>query len=333
MAINTFSGGNPINSLQAAGKNAVINGGMDIWQRGTSITTGNYIYTADRWQTWNNTVYTVSRQVTGDTTNLPNIQYCLRFQRNSGSTSTTPTYLSQTMESANSIPYAGRAITFSFYARKGANYSEASSTLPFQLRQGTGTDQNVIAGFTGVSDVINSSATLTTTWQRFSYTATVSSSATELGFFFYMTGVGTAGANDYFEITGVQLELGTTATTFSRAGGTIANELAACQRYYSQSYDNGTAAGTATTTGAMQIIVPSAGTGSYYIPVRFPVQMRVAPTVTAYDNLGASGKVFKEAAGKTAVISNNAINGCAIGTEDATNARQLLFSWTASAEL
>jgi hypothetical protein len=245
----------------SAGKNAVINGGMDIWQRGTSITTGNYVYTADRWQTWNNTVYTVSRQATGDTTNLPNIQYNLRFQRNSGSTSTTPTYLAQTLETANSIPYAGKAITFSFYARKGANYSGASSTIPFQVRQGTGTDQNVIAGMTGVSDVINSSATLTTTWQRFTYTATVSSSATQLGFFFNMTGVGTAGAADYFDITGVQLELGSTATTFARTGSTLGGELSLCQRYYQRYTSDGgpygmMATGKGFNVNTIQVIIP-----------------------------------------------------------------------------
>jgi len=294
----------------SAGKNAVINGGMDIWQRGTSITTGNYVYTADRWQTWNNTVYTVSRQATGDTTNLPNIQYNLRFQRNSGSTSTTPTYLAQTLETSNSIPYAGKAITFSFYARKGANYSGASSTIPFQVRQGTGTDQNVIAGMTGVSDVINSSATLTTTWQRFTYTATVSSSATQLGFFFIMTGVGTAGANDYFDITGVQLELGSTATTFARTGSTYGGELSLCQRYYYQHID-------ANDKPVMQGGYFTANTIIGIIPL--PVTMRTSPTINATNGTNYWVSYFNASADTFDTIVFGIVNGNAVNVEGSGN--------------
>ena len=35
-----------------AGKNAVINGGFDVWQRGTSFTNPGSAYTVDRWQAY-----------------------------------------------------------------------------------------------------------------------------------------------------------------------------------------------------------------------------------------------------------------------------------------
>jgi hypothetical protein len=245
MAINSFSNGNFINSLLAAGKNAIINGGMDIWQRGTSIAyAGGNQYTADRWCFGSGSVgKTISRQVTGDTTNLPFLQYCMRVQRDSGVTSTLQIKMNQSFETVNSIRFAGQIVTVSYYARAGANYSSASNLLTLDLKSGTGTDQNVDATYTGAATVATSSATLTTTWQRFTATGTVSASATEIALIFNYTPTGTAGAADYFEVTGVQLELGTTATTFSRAGGTIQGELAACQRYYFR--QTGVAAGSA----------------------------------------------------------------------------------------
>jgi hypothetical protein len=214
-----------------AGKNAVINGGFDIWQRGTSFTAASS-YTADRWYAGSSTARTLSRQVTNDTTNLPFIQYCARMQRNSGSTSTTIQDFGSPVETNNVVPYAGKAITFSYYARAGANYSAASSLLTVSLYTGTGTDQNAFAGYTGVAQPISTTSVLTTTWQRFQHTITLGSTVTEFMPYFAYTPVGTAGANDYFEVTGVQVEVGSIATQFSRAGATIQGELAACQRYY-----------------------------------------------------------------------------------------------------
>jgi hypothetical protein len=253
----------------AAGRNFVINGGMDIWQRGTSISlaaSAPATYLSDRWcaTTGANQATTVSRQVTGDTTNLPFVQYALRYQRNSGQTGTTGNYLSSSLESFNSIPLAGKTVTYSFYARKGANYSPTSSALDFGLYSGTGTDQNFQGTYTGIAAVATSTATLTTTWQRFSVTGTVASTATELAASFLYTPTGTAGAADYYEVTGVQLEVGSVATQFSRAGATIQGELAACQRYYYRMTGAGTLGFAASTTIADAI---------------FPTPpMRVAPT-------------------------------------------------------
>ena len=246
--INSTNG--TINLLQtstlsrSAGKNLVINGGMDVWQRGTSFALAANVptYTADRWyNARSSTGQTVSRQITNDTTNLPNIQYCARVQRDSGNTSTTEVRLAQAFETVNSIPVAGQVVTLSFYARRGANYSAASNFLGSQIIIGTGTDQNPLTGgYTGQSLLSSATPTLTTTWQRFTQTATIPATATEITTLFTFTPVGTAGAADFFEITGVQLELGSYATTFSRTGGTIQGELAACQRYYYRQTGNST---------------------------------------------------------------------------------------------
>ncbi|NDB08575.1 MAG: hypothetical protein EBX97_07940 [Actinobacteria bacterium] len=104
--------------------NPVINGAFDIWQRGTSFanSASALAYTADRWyQARNATGMTISRQVTNDTTNLPFIQYCSRVARDSGNTSTEVIRIVQSLETVNSIPFLGKTVTLSFYARKGAD--------------------------------------------------------------------------------------------------------------------------------------------------------------------------------------------------------------------
>jgi hypothetical protein len=260
----------------SAGKNGVINGGMDCWARGTSISisASSNKYTADRWlcDANANQALTVSRQATSDTTNLPSIQYCLRVQRNSGQTGTGNISPGTPFETVNTIPYAGKTVVFSFYARKGADYSAASSALGFYIYTGTGTDQNPYSGFTGGAQVMNSTATLTTTWQRFTASVTLASSVTQICPFFTFTPTGTAGTNDYFEVTGVQLELGSTATTFSRNASTYQGELAACQRYYE--FTGGKVSG-------YPIIGGYAAAGfTSYIPLAFKVSKRISPTVT-----------------------------------------------------
>ena len=283
MAINSFSNGNFINSLQAAGKNAIINGSMDTAQRGTSfpITLNTTTYTLDRWCARRGANgETITQQNTSDNTNLPFLKKCLRIQRNISDTSTTLMSISQSLETVNSTPFAGRTITVSFYARRGANYSATSNVLNCDIYTGTGTDENVSLGYTGSAQTGQVVATLTTTWQRFSGSVTIPSTATEIGLYFNYTPTGTAGADDYFEITGVQLELGTTATTFSRAGGTIQGELAACQRYYFRN--------TGGTSGGYSTVVPfgyvtSATNFQGWITV--PATMRTQPTSADFSTL------------------------------------------------
>ena len=89
--------------------------------------------------------------------------------------------------------------------------------------------------------------------------------------------VGTNAATWY--ITGIQLELGSVATPFSRAGGTIQGELAACQRYY-----------TRTISGGAYALISNAGFGvsstQAQVLVQFPITMRTVPS-TSLDYGGA----------------------------------------------
>jgi hypothetical protein len=167
--------------------NAIINGSMDIWQRGTTFTTTSGVaYTADRWSSWTVSAggsVTTSRQTVSDTTNLPTIQYCTKFQRVAGNTNTGILNYFYTAESADSYRFAGQTVTLSFYAKKGANYSAASSILVSNVTTGTGTDQRMY-DFTGKVEQTQNN-TLTTTWQRFTHTVTIASSVTEIATAFY----------------------------------------------------------------------------------------------------------------------------------------------------
>jgi hypothetical protein len=298
-----------------AGKNAIINGALQIWQRGTSIAnTASTLYTADRWVTVGTpAAFTISRQATGDTTNLPSIQYCARIQRNSGQTNTTNFDLVQGLETSNSIPFAGKTVTLSFYARAGANYSPTSSILAAALYSGTGTDQSPTAAFTGQAAVINQNATLTTTWQRFTYTASVASTATQLKTIFTMAPTGTAGAADYFEVTGVQVEAGSVATPFQTSSGSIGGELVLCQRYAFNPLFGETSLFKPVAVGY------SISTTSSRIGLTMPVTMRISPslTVTAGDfsigySSGANG-LLTNLTVETSSPSNTLLTGTTSG--------------------
>jgi len=304
-----YTAGNPI-------ANPVINSCFDIWQRGTSITpTGATIYTADRWTAYNANI-TVSRQTTSDTTNLPNIQYCARIKRTTGDTGTGQIYFINPFETINSIPYVGKTVTFSFYARAGANYSPTSSILNYRLTSGTGTDQNPLNGYTGGADVISANATLTTTWQRFSASATVSASATELWIGFVMNPTGTAGANDYFEVTGVQVDIGSVALPVRRTGATIQGELAACQRYYWRTTN------VAAATYAFFGYGLGSSTTNVAYAINYPVIMRTVPTSVDGANLatyrpGATTSI--SAVAIDAGVSTNQIGGINATTTGVTS--------------
>jgi hypothetical protein len=325
-----------------AGKNAVINGAMDIWQRGTSFTISSasyYSYTADRWNpVAGSSGRTASRQNSG----LTGIQYCQRIARDSGNTNTSAIQLAYQLETADSYRLAGQTVTLSFYARAGANYSPTSSLLATTLVSGTSTDGNVNAGGL-TTTVVTGNQTLTTSWQRFEITGNVSSAATQVGFYFVSNPTGTAGAADYYEITGVQLEIASTASTFSRVAGTLQGELAACQRYFQKSYDQATAPATANQDSGA-VFAPWAanvGNGSPFTWTKLHQTMRTTPTLTIYSYGGVAAKVSDnnntDLAANSATVTRSGQSGFGLynnsgGTINTGN-NGFLFHWTGSAEL
>jgi hypothetical protein len=291
--------GSLINST-AAGKNLIVNGGFDIWQRGVTQSGGGSLFIADRWNHFRDAYasgITVSRQ----TTSLPEFQYCARVQRDSGNTSTNGLAITQNIESINSIPYQGKTVTISFYARAGANFSSSELRISSTLYSGTATDEASRNGITGVFNVINRTSVLTTSWQRFSYTGAVPTNSNQLLFVLYSGPTGTAGANDYFEVTGIQVEAGSSATPFSRSGGDIQGELAKCQRYYYRAVSEASygplGTGKAYTTGTLNINVP------------LPVKMRSVPSVTSGDMSALSTFQFETGATAGNTPTSIALNG------------------------
>jgi hypothetical protein len=275
-----FYNGSAWESQFGKGRNAIINGGFDFWQRGTSFNGAGLLYSADRWTYWRDAYasgITASRQLSGDTANLPNAKYCLRIARDSGNSNTGLIYTNQPITNDDSLPLIGKTITLSAWIRKGANFS--GSTVSMLVRSGTGTDQPV-NNMTGATTVATTPAAVTTTWQRFTVTGTVGASATQLGVEFNYTPTGTAGAADYFEVANVQLEAGSVATPFSRAGGTLQGELAACQRYFYRKANGGTymffGNGRANNTTTVEA------------EFKMPVTMRVTPTSLEYGGTLAS---------------------------------------------
>ena len=141
---------------------------------------------------------------------------------------------------------------------------------------------------------------------------------------------GTNGAT--LQITGVQLEVGTVATPFEHRPTSV--ELCLCQRYFTKSHNSELVAGSsATGGGAINVFVPSNGTGYFGAYVPFPVEMRNDPTITLYDSANASGNVFKGGDGKSQYIFRKGRRGFSGGTQDATNTNELFFTYTASDEL
>ena len=274
-----------LNSSQSGFRNRLINGDFRVNQRGTYSTTNNTrTFTADRWWVFTGTSTAGSPSYVSST-GLNDFPFALRVQRTAANTGVAAVAAGQTIESVNVYGLQGEVVTISFWARAGANFSGISNILNTVVTVGTGVDQGTIAfinaTWTGQTSSTIGAAQLGTSWKKFTYSYEVPSTTTELALYFIYTAAGTAGAADYFDITGVQLETGSRATSFEHRPYDV--ELASCQRYYQR-----IALSNTVTVGFGH--VQSGTTERFTVPT--PVSLRTTPALTAtgsFTSVGSNG--------------------------------------------
>jgi hypothetical protein len=277
-----------------AGKNKIINGDMNVWQRGTSFTSLTFpTYYADRWSGGTNAsgaTRTVSQQAfTAGTAPVAGYEgtYFLRVNTSVAGTGTTYDVIDQRIEDVRT--FANQTVTVSFWAKAAASTALGNLQLTQSFGSGGSSDVNVTAAL----------GTITTSWTRYSYTLVLPSISGK-----------TIGAGNYLllrlslpisgtytvDIWGAQLEAGPVATPFTTASGTLQGELALCQRYYIRksavgAYQSPMIGSTATTTAIQTFDF-------------LPVPMRVVPTSVDF---GGSWQLI----GMSANISPTLTNGTA----------------------
>lgn len=246
-------------------RNKLINGNFDLWQRGTSFSFVNNSYAPDRW-VWifdgtSSSTNTVTRQTfpIGQTDVPGNPKYFMRYTY--GVTSTPNNYFRQQIEGVETL--AGKTVTVSCWAKC------ASGTVAayFENQQEFGTGGSPSSGVYGIG---HADFTITTSWQKFTFTHTLPSiSGKTIG---TSANQGSVNPSFYFptnagntvDFAQIQLEEGSVATSFEERP--IGLETTLAQRYYFR--------------GSLYGGGCSSGSTSQYIGINFPVTMRTSPTVS-----------------------------------------------------
>jgi hypothetical protein len=257
----------------AAGKNAIINGGMDIWQRGTSatISSGVSVYAGlDRWSIYSNGATATIAQ----STSLPSNSTARYSALITGNTGITTLDFTQRVESNTIYQYAGQ-VTYSawIYNNTGASFTP---TLYWGV---AGAVDNFASISYPVTTVLQSCAN--GVWTKVTASTNISSLSNYtygMAFDLQFPSGSLSSNSKSINITQVQLELGSVATTFSRAGGTLQGELSACQRYYWQSNQTGTSY----TNTAYATALSSTQADALFM---LPTTMRIPPTVFTYSTV------------------------------------------------
>ena len=261
---------NGVNLGQLGNRNLIINGAMQVAQRGTSQTSSSY-GSVDRWY-----IYSSGGTFTQNTSSPPE-----GFSHYLTCTSATGSFIiSQAIElpatGSAGVFYNGQTITISYYAKS----TSAGDALynPMSFRNGATSITDLVSVESDSSDT----NVLTTSWARYSKTYTIGVSPHANNTCLVIQPRTSDAPSGDISITGVQLEVGDTATPFEHPRS-YSDELARCQRYY---YRLG-GSGRASTPGAS-----NASQG--YADIFFPVTMRTSPSFSngggfTVNNFSAAG--------------------------------------------
>ena len=250
--------GNAYSDGSLSNRNLIINGAMQVAQRGTSFTANGY--TLDRWiLSSNNTPPTVTQETGVFSLGGKSIKMVTDASNGYA-------YVGQKIEDLSF--FSGKTITVSFDYKATNNFY-----VSFEYHYGTG---GSASEYTKHQTLVSASASAT----RISITVTIDdlsaktfgpSSTSHLDLLF-----NSEVANPTtIEITNVQLEVGDTATPFEHRS--YGQELALCQRFYQKSNKDG------------YYQLPSSSGGQIQRQyLRFSPTMRTAPTMTTTKTGGSA---------------------------------------------
>jgi len=314
----TINGATPT-AYNTMGKNRIINGAMEIAQRGTSAVTANAGFPVDRMSISSTDVtkYQVQQSSVAPSGFRNSL---LATSLSSYSVSASDQFIIyHRVEGYNVADLMfgtsdAKVFTVSFWVRSSVTGNYAASIQNGNYDRSYPFSYTINAANTWEKKSVTITADTTGTWgydnQRglglhFSlgmgsdYHGTLDQwqSGNKLSYSGATSLVATSGATFY--ITGVQLEVGSVATEFERRP--YGMELALCQRYFEKSQDN------APGNGANGIYTASVSDGSnnavYYW--KFAVTKRATPTMTAYRTDGTSGSWDYIRSGSTNIATVN----------------------------
>jgi hypothetical protein len=290
-------------------KNRIINGAMVIAQRTTSAVTANDSYAVDRWNIGNSTDGAFSAIQDSDAP--VGFNKSVKFTITTADASVTGTqglFMVQPIEGFNIADLNwgtanAKTVTLSFWVKSSVTGTFSGSLMNGSVNRAYPFTYTISSASTWTQASVTIAGDTTGTWNT-------DNSGGILLYFSLGTGstrLGTAGAwsasrlqgatgetalvntvNATWFITGVQLEVGSSATGFEYENYT--SLLSKCQRYYWKNIPSGTSAGIALG------MVEFSGTPFTGFVIQFPVQMRSAPSFN-YSTLNTFAGAISSARG------------------------------------